>query len=359
MRFNSHHNWNVFAIAASMFGAMLLDSTATLSAKPDWPPAPLAVSRDWTYGCDNRNICQAVALLPEKASSDYLTLFLLRGFSYIEIQIAGLKAKGDRYQIFIDGRLSNTGLIDSNSGVATIFSHDALKLARAMAKGRELVVKDANGASIGRISLAGSTAALRALDKAQGLRGYTDAFVSSGRKKRLLIPMQIPPSPGKRIGAVAEIPDASSLVKLAESNSCSKYRSEVSQDSAHSLGKIDGRATALVLLNCGAGQFSMSSLAMIGTLQPDGQWSFTPAKFHKNFALDGKLVTQSLLIDAVWDQPSQTLSSTRLARAEGDCGEKSIYVWDGKQFLLVMGERMDACRGARTWITVWRDPSFI
>jgi hypothetical protein len=359
MRLKLRHYRNVFLAGLAICFAAIFGSSAALAWQDRIPSTtPLAIAKDWTYGCDNEDICEAVALLPEKASSDYLTLSLLRGFSYVEIQIAGLKAKGDRYQIFIDGRLSDTGAIDANSGLATVRYEDGLKLAQAIAKGRELVIKDASGAIIGRISLAGSTAALRALDKAQGFRGFKEAFVSPGRKKMPMMNMEPRKHPGRHIFSSADIPDASNLVKLAESNSCSKYRSEVSQDSAHSLGKVDGRATALVLLNCGAGPFSMSSLAMIGTLQPDGQWTFTPAKFDKNFAMDGKLETQALLVDAVWDQPSQYLSSTRFSRAEGDCGEKSIYLWDRKQFQLVLGERMDACRGARDWITVWRDSTF-
>jgi Protein of unknown function (DUF1176) len=315
----------------------------------------LVTKKDWAFGCDNNRRCEAVALLPDNASDEYSTLKLSRGAGDddFNIQITGLSGKGDRYRLFIDGRLADTGPIDPNSGIANISNADALKLARFMARGKELSLRDAAGAVLGRISLAGSTAAMRHIDVEQGRQGSKSALASIGRKQQAPIAQPLSIVPVQRIAPTADLPDTVSLVRLAETSPCAKKRPEVSQDSAYSLGMIDGQAVSLVLLNCGSSAYTVSVAAMIGFQQADKSWKFDPARFDAKAGLTNDM-TMPLLVNANWDQPSQTLSSSSPSRAIGDCGTNSKYVWDGKSFRLILAEQMDECRGARDWITLWR-----
>jgi hypothetical protein len=311
--------------------------------------------KDWTFGCDNSGTCDAVALLPANAADDFKTLKLSRsdGDEFFNIQIKGLSGKGDRYRLFIDGRLADTGPIDRNSGTANISNADALKLARFMARGRELSLRDATGAVLGRVSLAGSTAALRHIDSQQGRAKTESALVAIGRRQRKASIQAQPAIFIKRIIPTADLPDTISLVRLAETSPCAKKRPEVSQDSAYSLGMIDGQAVSLVLLNCGSGAYTVSVAAMIGFQQVDKNWKFEPARFDSKAGLANDM-TMPLLVNANWDQPSQTLSSNNPTRALKDCGTNSKFVWDGQSFRLILAEQMDECRGAQDWITLWR-----
>jgi Protein of unknown function (DUF1176) len=316
----------------------------------------LQIKKDWIFGCDNGLHCEAVALLPSNAAENYLTLKLSRApiDEAFDIQIAGLSGKGDRYQINVDGRLADTGSIDRNTGVANITNADALKLARIMARGKILSIRDASGNALGQISLAGSAAATRAIDIRQKRAGSKNGMIAIGRSQRLF-PTKPPFSINTmKFTAGSVIPDATSLVKLAEGNACAVKRSEVSQDSAYSLGSINGQAAALVLLNCGKGAFNIASVSMVGTQLPDGSWKFEPAKFDSQAGLLTDQGAQPLLVNAVWDQAAHILTSTNYTRAAMDCGENAVYIWDGNIFRLILAKRMDQCRGARDWITLWR-----
>ncbi len=317
----------------------------------------LVTQKDWTFGCDNNRHCEAIALLPANASDAFTTLKLSRspGDEDFNIQIKGLSGKGDRYQLYIDNKLVDTGPIDRNSGAANIGNADALKLARFMAQGKKLSVRDGVGAIIGQISLAGSTAAMRYIDIQQGRAGQKSALVTNGRKQRKPRVFAQPIVSIHRISPTADLPDTANLVKLTEASTCSKKRPEVSQDSAFSLGTIDNQAVSLVLLNCGTSAFAVSSVAIIGVQQPDKSWKFEPARFDATAGLINEIeIVQPLVVNANWDQPSQTLSSNNPDRAGGDCGTNSKFVWDGTRFRLVFAEKMEQCRGASDWITVWR-----
>jgi hypothetical protein len=322
----------------------------------------LQTKKDWIFGCDNGLHCEAVALLPANATDNFLTLKLSRSpvDGAFDIQIAGLSGKGDRYQINVDGRLADTGAIDRNSGMANITNADALKLSRIMARGRKLSIRDSSGVVLGQISLAGSAAAMRAIDIRQKRAGTKNGMIAIGRLERKLSPTK-PLAPIKTIKIASGnlIPDATSLVKLAEGSACAAKRSEVSQDSAYSLGSVNGQAAALVLLNCGSGAFNVATVTMVGTQLPDSSWKFEPAKFDAQAGLLTDQGVQPLLVNANWDQGTHILTSTNYTRAALDCGENAAYMWDGSSFRLILAKRMDQCRGARDWITLWRARSQI
>ncbi len=329
-------------------------TAATLSV----PPAlgTIQTSKNWTYGCDNVLHCDAIALLPPETPDDFLTLRLSRSYddTELQLQITGLKGKGDRYQIFIDDRLSDTGQIDPNSGAANISNADAMKLARAMTYGKLLTIRDSAQKIIGRVSLLGSMAAFRYLDKTQMRSGTDGALVKRGKHSMRLSPPKAPLITAPRIAAANDIPSASALVALAEGGSCAIKRLGVTQDAVYDLDVSDGMPRALALISCGNGAYNSFSAPYIGTKDAGGAWKFVAARFDYDGSAKNEKGDVALIVNANWDTKSQILSTSNKGRGIGDCGNSADYVWDGTMFRLIRARAMQECRGSLDWISVWR-----
>ena len=316
----------------------------------------IQTSKNWTYGCDNILHCDAIALLPLTTPDGFLTLRLSRSYDAFEfqIQITGLKGKGDRYQIFIDDRLSDTGQIDPNSGAANIGNADAMKLARAMARGKLLIIRDASQAIIGRVSLSGSMDAFRYLDKKQMRSGTSDAIVTRGKRTIRPNPPRIPVVSMAHFGTANDIPSASSLVALAEGGTCAKERVGVTQDAVYDLGVASGIRQVLALISCGNGTYNSFSAAYIGTKEANGEWKFVSVQFDYDATVNNIKGDTGLLVNARWDTSKLILSTTNNSSGIGDCGSSAEYVWEGAKFHLTRARGMKECRGALDWITLWQ-----
>ena len=234
---------------ALLCGSMGLEAATT----PTVVPAKTVTFKDWIVGCDNGLACQAVALMPDNLPSDTLSLVLRRGAGNTDepgVEISGFAANNTAYRILVDGRVASSGAIAAGKDQILIAGTDANRLSRALAKGRILRLTGGSGLALGRVSLFGSSAALRYIDAAQGRSGSRGAIVTTGRRattaKRQT---QVPVIRASRIKPSAMMPDTGALVALSESSPCAKERVGATQDSAFSLGDIK----ALVLLNCGAG----------------------------------------------------------------------------------------------------------
>ena len=341
--------------------ALLCGSTGLEAATtPTIVPAKTVTFKDWIVGCDNGLACQAVALMPDNLPDDTLSLVLRRGDGNTDepgIEISGFAANTTAYRILVDGRVASSGAIAAGKDQILIAGNDAKRLSRALAKGRILRLTDGSGLALGRVSLSGSSAALRYLDAAQGRIGSRSAIVATGRRvttaKRQT---QVPVITASRIKPSAILPDTAALVALSESSPCAADRFGSTQDTAYSLGTGASGPQALVLLNCGAGAYNFSSGIYIGQRDSIGRWSFTPAKFDYDatsfsFGPEGDM---KVLVNADWDASIQTISSYAKGRGIGDCGTSEDYVWDGISFRLVKARAMDQCRGSTNWIPVWR-----
>lgn len=353
----------LIAIAAASTAA----SSATNSA--DVKYADVKSFKDWAVACDNGLACEATTYFAEDFGDDQIQLTMSRAAGRdgeIKISLYGFKSASDRYQLFIDGRLIDTGAITSEQKEITRWSEpvdkiieiggaDAVKVARAMVAGRKLTLADGGGSDIGKVSLAGSAASLRYMDAAQGRVGRTNALAAKGRKKAGGLSPTLPVIDATKIVPNQILPDAASLVSLSEISPCAAERDGlVSEDTAFSLGNdASGAPRALVLLFCGTGAYNPSYGIYVGTRAQDGKWDFQPATFdHKQaFTQTGKI---PLMGYAEWDAASQTLNGYYKNRGIGDCGGSEQYVWDGQRFRLTAARDLDVCRGAMDWLTVWR-----
>ena len=313
--------------------------------------------QDWAVACDNRLACEAMALQPENAPFDRISLTLARASitGDIAITLASFDTKSDRYRIMIDGRVSDTGaIINTASAPITITGTDALRLARSLAKGRILKLRDGNDVEIGQVSLKGSRAAFEHIDIVQNRATTKTALANPGKKNLRVKWMPTPIITAKRIVPTDNTPDASTLVSLVEGSPCKEERYGVTEDTAYSLGRTDGIARALVMISCGSGAYNFASAAYIGTQRSAEKWQFAPATFDYGDAVRTLDESVQLLINADWDPATQIMSSYAKGRGPGDCGNSTSYLWDGEQFRLLSAQGMEQCRGSLDWQTLWQ-----
>lgn len=339
---------------------ILLLIAATLSAPAFAAPPQLGEQKfykDWAVVCDNSLSCETVSLPPESFPDNQLSIVLKRDARTgdIGIEIFGLESNSNQYQVMIDRKRAHKGAMPMNAGdPVPIAGADALRLARRIALGTNAVLTDGAGKELGRISLSGSRQALAHIDHVQNRAGAATAMAKIGRKSLRPKWMPLPVISAKRIVPVDTTPDATTLVSLAENSACKESRITVTEDSAYSLGKVDGKAKALVLISCGSGAYNFTSAVYIGTENAPGKWDFAPPLL--DYDDKGRMLFEGLLtmINAGWEPATQTLGSFSKSRGIGDCGEALAYVWDGATFRLSEAMGMEQCRGSMDWMTLWK-----
>ena len=334
--------------------------STTASAKPNLGAQKFF--QDWAVACDNRLACEALSLQPEAASFDGISLSLSRASltGDIAITLGGFETKSDRYRIMIDGRVADTGpILALPSEPIRVTGIDALRFARSLAKGRGLVLRDGKGSELGKISLAGTKAAFQHIDVIQNRATTKTALASPGIKDLRVKWWPLPTITAKRIVPTGPTPDAATLVSLIEGSSCKDERFNVTEDTAYSLGRVDGKARALVMISCGSGAYNFASAAYIGTEESSGNWQFSPAKFDYGDTVRTADKSLQVLINADWDAARQTISSHSKGRGLGDCGNAESYVWDGAMFRLISAYGMEQCRGSLDWLTLWQAEALI
>jgi hypothetical protein len=339
-----------------------LGLSAVASAQPQSmtnavKPATTVTYKDWISGCDNSAACQAVALTPSVNYADFLSFVIARNGGIdapLKITALGQDSKADRYRILVDGKLIVSGAVPAGEAPAIIEGADALKLARAMARGVEVRLVAGAGGVIGRASLKGARAALNSLDKAQGRTGTKTAILNPGRRAMRRVLPTVPVIKAKRILESSSIPDTLDLVALAENSACAAERSDVTQDAVYSLGAQGDTPRALVLVSCGGGAYNPISVAYLGAKGSSGKWTFEQAGFDYEAYEKSETGALKLLFHPSWNPANQTLSSYAKGRGIGDCGNSAQYIWDGAQFRLTEATAMSECRGSINWIPVWR-----
>jgi Protein of unknown function (DUF1176) len=318
--------------------------------------------KNWAVGCDNGLTCEAVTMMSEgalagKHEEHMVSLDLKRNIGdgeALTMRLSGFDSSSDRYQLFVDEKLVDTGAINRADRTITILGKDALKVARALVLGRNTKLVDGAGQILGGITLAGSAAALRYFDTQQGFAGSRAAIATIGRRTARTKASALPVISARRINDKGAIPEASDLVALAEGSNCASARFDVTVDSVHSLGNNSGHPQALALINCGGGSYNQVSAVYLGTQNAAGKWRFERARFdYENHALD-KMADVDSLPNSAWDAKTQRLSSVYKEREIGDCGFSADYVWDGSSFRLAQAREMKLCQGSMDWITIWR-----
>jgi Protein of unknown function (DUF1176) len=313
--------------------------------------------KDWAAACDNILSCEAVSLMDDSQDESMPTVSVSRGndsAGSVQIGISLAEPKGDRYRLYVDGRLIDSGMLAKGQYPIRLEGAAAMKLARAMGRGRKLVVRGADNALLGQLGLNGTAAAFTHIDAAQNRAGTRTALFAMGKRAFRAKSVPLPVISVQRIGKQEVIPDAGAIVGLVEGSACAEGSTGVTENSAYSLGKHDGTYKALVMLSCGNGAYNFSSAPFVGTSTNGKKWSFAPARF--DYLADSETTKGgiNLLTNSSWDAENQQISSYAKGRGIGDCGSAETYVWDGAMFRLVLAYAMDECRGSTDWMTLWR-----
>ncbi|UZW55273.1 DUF1176 domain-containing protein [Sphingobium sp. JS3065] len=317
-------------------------------------PGSLESYKDWTIGCDNRNRCEAVSLLPDGGDwPDQPVMLGIRrdagATADPEIWVSR-DAKGqETLDFLIDGRkVASAASVD---GEASVRGPQASALAIAMAKGGGMEIR-AGGKRIDRPSLAGSAAALRYMDAKQGRAGTMAALVATGPLAR----SAVRPAPAVPVIKRATIPGGAQppalwreeLTALGTLTGCADEMKDASSPpDLHRLTKTE----TLVLVPCGAGAYNFTSVPLIATgIAGRRTFRFASFDYQPGWSEDA---THPMLVNAGWAAETSTLQSYAKGRGLGDCGGSESYVWDGTRFRLVEASAMGECRGAWHWITTW------
>jgi len=346
------------------FIAGIFATIAAAATVPAAQPGEIRTFGDWAVGCDNGGNCQAVSLEPEAGGADYgdwdgpvSIVRTAASDDIFKVHISFEPKDMDRYQMIIDGQLVDTGPIVQGDYPIEIVGEDAKKVATAIIKGKRLALKGPKGENIARISLAGSSAALRYIDQKQDRAGTDTALVAKGTRTFQAGATDIPMITVDRWDAAERVPETSAIIALVEDSRCKDERYGLVEDQVYPLGRRGNRFRALVLISCGSGAYNFSSAPYVGEYieNEDGPsgWTFAPAEFDRQPSWGGE-GTDPLLVNAGWDERDQTLSSYGKGRGLGDCGSAENYAWDGDMFRLTDASAMPECRGAYEWITTWR-----
>lgn len=321
---------------------MLLHALIAVQAVAVPVPSEPRTFRDWTVGCDNGRACEAIALLPEGSDWEGWTTLSLRR-----------DAAADAAPVFVLPDLETTPAMLAADGTAlsVTFStgDDGIvvtdtngSLLRALRSAAAVEARDAAGASVGRVSLAGASAALLFMDDVQRRVGTTTALVRPGTKPTSAVPAAPPLPRIRRAPPPADIAALPSPAQLAAALGACAEELEGAYNISEQEPVQIATGTVLVLQPCGSGAYNFASQPLIAR---SGRLADAAFDFP-----DGE---PPLLVNATWEDDRRLLTEYNKGRGLGDCGSAAEYAWDGSRFRLVRYGRMDECRGSLRRITVW------
>lgn len=302
--------------------------------------------RDWTVGCDNVGRCQADALTPEGADQPAILASVTRDGGpdgAITVAVLSSEALGVPLSFLVDGRPVGSGGVTEDDATR-LRGAAADAIARAIANGRALAVRDAAGHELGTISLAGASAALRYMDAEQGRANTAGALVAKGADTSL------PPAPAaptivavQPAGTPASL-SAAQIAALRKQAGCEP--SMLPEPAAAPDYAALGGGTTLVLLPCDAGAYNLIAAVYVVT-----NGKAAPARFDAptGFSPDPQPVPS--VVNGRWKDG--LLHTYAKGRGLGDCGSMQQFAWDGRRFRLADQHDMGECRGNTDYIRSW------
>jgi hypothetical protein len=326
---------------------LLLTIAAAMSAPK---PGELKTFKDWTVGCDNGRRCQAVALMPENAE-ERLTMAVERGPEPNAVPAIRFDGDAEVRGIMAGGKRLPVAIVTDKNGSPAVRPDGVPALLAAIRANAALEALDGKGAKVGRLSLAGSNAALLYMDEQQRRIGTVTALARPGTKPASTVPAP-PPLPV----IVSVRPDgskpaarlsAAETAALRKRNSCDPEFGP--RDHPVEVQSLGGGAT-LALIPCSQGAYNGTSLVLVAR----GKGSFRPARFDYAASAGEKTGPEVPPDGAFWNAEGRRLESAFKGRGLGDCGVWQRWAWDGTRFRLSEETAMGECRGSTDYITTWR-----
>jgi hypothetical protein len=332
---------------------LLILAAAAAAAAPQ--PGELRTFGDWIVGCDNGLTCTAIALLPEAGGDGlWVTMRFARGSEPDDAPVTTLQnVDADPAALLADGRplaVRFEGHVDGYD----VVPDDPAAFIQALRQAQLLEARGADGASVGRVSLSGASAAMLYMDEQQRRLGTVTALVRTGGAPA----SSVPPPPALPVVTLAPAPVGETALVLSETQV-----DVLRREAGCTIGEVGGPdhheevviapGTTLVLLACGSGAYNVTSIPYIATRRDDAV-AIEIAPFDSQWGLDEPEFSRPTLINGQWDAESRLLREYSKARGLGDCGTHASYGWDGARFRLVAREEMEECRGSLHYVPTWR-----
>lgn len=328
-----------------MIGGLLIAAAAAAAA--DEPAeGPLVNFKDWTAGCDNGRACMAVGQYnPE--NNELASIVVERGPGAEELPLIWFRKDDDGAIIDLaaDGkRLGVKLLVDADGSNITVDFDSVPVVIDALKSAGSLIPMRGDGKPSWPLSISGASAAMRWMDEQQKRVGTVTALVAKGSRPASAVPAapQVPlvtsPRPSGAIGT--KLTNAEIAQIQEEHAECT----DEELDNKAEYARIDSRTTlAIVTAVCGSGAYNYYGIPIL--IRDDGKREVANIDQNGN-----GVVTMNLS----WDDSTHILSSYFKGRGFGDCGGGYDWAWDGTRFRIVGQKIMDDCRGAITWIPIYR-----
>ncbi len=331
------------------------------------PPAPAVVRpiqryfKDWLLVCDNGRRCTAKAI-PANDGDGLAAI----GMTVVReagptgaLSVSIYKADGgmDAGETVLDDTPLHPPYRTDKDGSLHLSGEPAVAFLRKVRNGR--LLRGAHTDDGPWVLLSGLSAALLAMDDAQGRVGTVTALARPGPKPASAVPPPPPlpmvraaplPSPLKNGAALAAAVRRMQGAAL-KAASC-VTGGNTPGDEAEPLSPTE----AVVLLGCGMGSYQSSSLAF-RTPRDDPARAAplrlppAPAAGERRIDDDGLTFTEPS-----YDPRTATFSTTARGRGLGDCGFSTRWVFDGRDFQLAEHAEQTRCGGEQPggWPTVYR-----
>ena len=326
---------------------LALTGAATLLALPALANETF---KDWWVTCDNTRQCAAFGFAGEAYEmSGYLKVARGSGAADQPAARIVMDGKAGTWNLAIDGRpLASVTARDEDGerASAELTAGQAAALIAAAANGRALQVA-AGGKSLGAISLAGSSAALRWMDDKQKRAGTVTALLAKGASPASAVP---PPPAPPLVQAAPAMSQAGLAAKLPRS--VAAMMKDCDDDIATlEIEPVSGRLSPGLTLwapLCTRGAYNM--IYSFAVVDAKGAAHRLPIRY----AGSAEAATELMNVD--YDPATRTLSNFEKGRGLGDCGAVNTWVWDGKAFAPTAQDLMGECRGVSPddWVTTWR-----
>ena len=331
---------------------------AAQGATATWPkPGPVKTFGAWAVACDNVHACEMTSLWPDDTQPE-------EGSPYDQISVSVARAAGPAAGWTVEIQLpANSGSsplrVTTEQGLDVravprqdllrVTGTDAARIVAGMASATDLRVGD-EFASLGMVSLKGSSAALRFIDADQGRAGSVTAAVAKGTKPATSVPAAaaLPVVASVRPGGTAAAFPPAMRKALDKASECGAVYEGGTGDLPKAEAFALGGGKTLVLLPCGSGAYNFSTKPYImaaGAKPVVAEFDFRPGMEPEG---------PPELVNASFDAKTGRLESFANGRGLGDCGSAEVYVWDGAMFRLVEARAMPDCRGSVNWLTTWR-----
>lgn len=295
--------------------------------------------KDWWVTCDNTRECAAFGFAGEAFEmSGYLKVARGSGAGDEPAARLVMEGKAGTWSLAVDGRpLAVVQALDEDGqrAAADLTIAQAKAVIAAAANGKALQVS-LGGKSLGAISLAGSSAALRWMDDRQKRAGGVTALVAKGPAPASAVPPAPPPPlvlaapPVSQAGLPAKPPRAvMALMKDCDEDIATLEIAPIS-------ARLSPDLTLWAPL-CTRGAYNMIySFTVV-----DAKGAARPLPIR--YADTPEATTELMNVD--YDPATRTLSNFEKGRGLGDCGATNAWVWDGKAFVATAQDLMGECRG--------------